>query len=134
MSTDRVAVIGDPIEHSLSPAMHTAALAAAGIDGNYEAVQVSPAQLHAAVGQLRREYRGFNVTLPHKEAILPFLDFLDPSARDVRAANTVVNGHEWLIFKHATCASRITILDHWMGREVPRRAIIAGGAENIDCT
>lgn len=91
MSTDRFAVIGDPIEHSLSPAMHTAALAAAGIDGNYEAVHVSPAQLQAAVGQLRREYRGFNVTLPHKEAILPFLDFLDPSARDVGAANTVVN-------------------------------------------
>ncbi len=88
---NRLAVIGDPIAHSLSPAMHNAALHAAGIAGSYQAIQVSSDKLEAQIHLLRAQgYRGFNVTIPHKERIAAYLDQIDVSAR-IGAVNTVVN-------------------------------------------
>lgn len=96
--TDRYAVIGDPIAHSLSPAMQSAAFQAAGLDAGYEAIHVAPAALPEAVARLRAEdYRGFNVTVPHKEAILPLLDRLDTVAEAVGAVNTVVREGDALV-------------------------------------
>ena len=94
---NRLAVVGDPIAHSLSPAMHNAALRAAGIAGSYQAIQVSSPELEAQVRLLRdQEYRGFNVTIPHKERIAACLDQIDASAR-IGAVNTVVNQQGALI-------------------------------------
>ncbi len=93
---NRLAVIGDPISHSLSPAMHNAALRAAGIAGSYQAVHVSSPELEAQVHRLRDQgYRGFNVTIPHKERIAACLDQIDASAR-IGAVNTVVNQQDVL--------------------------------------
>ena len=92
MSANRFAVIGDPIEHSLSPAMHNAALAAAGISGTYESIRVSPRDLAGCVEQLRRDrYCGFNVTIPHKEAVVAHLDWVSRPASLLAAVNTVVS-------------------------------------------
>lgn len=84
-------VIGHPIAHSLSPQMHNASFAATGQDYAYVPLDVSPEALPAAVAGLGAlGFRGFNVTMPHKEAILPLLDEVDAAARLVGAVNTVV--------------------------------------------
>lgn len=89
-ATKNLGVIGYPIAHSFSPCMQNAAIAAAGADYAYIALPVAPAALAAAVEGLRScGFAGFNVTIPHKVAILPLLDALDESARAVGAVNTV---------------------------------------------
>ena len=89
--TRLLGVIGHPITHTLSPKMHNAAFAASGLDYVYVAMDVLPEDLAAAVSGLEvLGFRGFNVTMPHKEAILPLLDKLDETARTSGAVNTVV--------------------------------------------
>ena len=76
--TKNLAVIGWPIAHSLSPAMQNAALQKAGLDFAYIALPVAPEDLSEAVRGLRAlGFRGFNVTIPHKTAIIPLLDEVD---------------------------------------------------------
>jgi shikimate dehydrogenase len=89
-SNIRLAVIGDPVEHSLSPAMQGAALAAAGLPWRYQAVRVPPSELADATERLRATTQGFNVTVPHKLTVQQYLDDLAPSAVRVGAVNTVV--------------------------------------------
>lgn len=89
--TRLLGVIGHPIRHSLSPKMHNAAFAAFGLDFVYVPMDVSPGNLGDAVRGLRvLGFRGFNVTMPHKEEIIPFLDDLDEVARVSGAVNTVL--------------------------------------------
>ena len=86
----RFAVIGDPIAHSLSPQMQNAALRAMGEEGEYVAVQASPADLCKALNHLYKlGYEGLNVTVPHKEAVLDWLADTDDFATWVGAANTI---------------------------------------------
>lgn len=85
----RYAVIGDPVDHSLSPAMQNAAFAAAGVDATYEAVRVTRDAIGPAMERLRSELAGFNVTTPLKEAVLPYVDALTDVAREASAVNTV---------------------------------------------
>lgn len=91
-TTRLVAILGDPVSHSLSPAMHNAAFAAHGLDYAYVPLRVRPADLKAAVEALRTfGLRGANVTLPHKQAVIPFLDSLSETSRLMGAVNTIVN-------------------------------------------
>lgn len=84
-------LLGHPVAHSRSPAMQTAAFAAAGVDACYLALDVPPARLGEAIEGLKATNAlGFNLTIPHKEAAIPFMDALDESARAAGAANTVV--------------------------------------------
>jgi shikimate dehydrogenase len=86
------ALIGDPVEHSMSPPMHNAAYAELGLDFVYVSFRVIKERLAEAVTGLRAlNVRGFNVTMPHKVTIIPMLDALDPLARQIGAVNTVVN-------------------------------------------
>ncbi|TWT09070.1 shikimate dehydrogenase [Planomicrobium sp. CPCC 101079] len=85
------AVIGDPIAHSLSPYMHETWFKENGVDAAYIPVRVEPADLEKAFLALRTlGVSGFNITLPHKESILPMLDRLDETAAVMGAVNTVV--------------------------------------------
>jgi shikimate dehydrogenase len=85
-------LIGDPVEHTMSPAMHNAAFAELGLDCVYLPFHVKPADLVAAVNGLRAiNATGFNVTIPHKVTVTPLLDELDPLAQKIGAVNTVVN-------------------------------------------
>lgn len=90
--TSRVyGIIGSPVAHSLSPRMQNAALAACGIDAVYVPFPVDPRLLGEAVAGLRAlGVSGFNVTIPHKCSVMPFLDRIDSSARLAGAVNTVV--------------------------------------------
>jgi shikimate dehydrogenase len=83
-------VLGHPIGHSLSPAMHNAALREMGVDGVYVAFDVAPGDLPAALAGLRAlGVRGVNCTIPHKEALVPLMDELTPEAAAIGAVNTV---------------------------------------------
>lgn len=86
----KLILIGDPVAHSRSPLMQNAALAHLNVDACYEAVRVTSEDLAAQVAALRSpEYLGANVTLPHKQAVIPFLDRLDPVAAQIGAVNTI---------------------------------------------
>jgi shikimate dehydrogenase len=85
-----VCIIGNPIRHSLSPIMQNAAFAASNLDYIYVPFAVTPENLERAVIGLKAlGVCGFNVTIPHKTAIIPFLDQLDESAESAGAVNTV---------------------------------------------
>lgn len=84
-------VIGHPIKHSRSPLIHGSWIAEHGIDGSYEAIDVAPEALPAFVERLRQgEFAGGNVTIPHKEAVFALCDSVDPLAKTIGAANTLV--------------------------------------------
>jgi shikimate dehydrogenase len=88
----RLAVLGDPVEHSLSPGMQNAALAARRLPYRYDRLLVAPAELATAFACLRKlEFIGWNLTVPHKIAGYGLVDRLDPEAEALGAINTVVN-------------------------------------------
>ncbi len=83
-------VIGHPIAHSLSPAMQNAGIQAAELDYAYIAMPVKPEELGQAVEGLKSlGFRGFNVTIPHKQAVMDYLDEIQEDARIIGAVNTV---------------------------------------------
>jgi shikimate dehydrogenase len=92
------AVIGHPIGHSLSPLMHNTAFKLLDLDCQYEIQDVEPAMLKQAIERFREQkWSGFNVTVPLKEAVIPFLDEVVPEARAIGAVNTVVNRNNTFI-------------------------------------
>ena len=89
-TTKLLGVIGHPVEHSLSPAMHNAAISHLGVDFVYLPFPVKPEDLKAALaGFAAIGVRGFSITIPHKQAILPLLSSVSPIARSIGAVNTV---------------------------------------------
>jgi shikimate dehydrogenase len=86
-------LIGYPLSHSLSPAIHTAALRASGLAGSYSLFPVRPHDGQALINLLGRvrsgELNGLNVTLPHKQNVVPLLDAMTPAARSIGAVNTI---------------------------------------------
>lgn len=92
-STELFGIIGSPVRHSLSPAMHNAAFASLGMNRVYVPLPVR--DLAQAVSGLRGlGFKGASVTVPHKEAVLPFLDELDPVAEQIGAVNTLLLRHD----------------------------------------
>lgn len=88
--TQLLAVIGSPIGHSLSPLMHNAALEEMGLDWRYVALAIAPEDLAIGVAGMEAiGIQGFNVTIPHKQAIVPLLGSVSPVAQAVGAVNTV---------------------------------------------
>ena len=86
----RLGVMGWPVAHSLSPVMQNAALQALGLPWTYDLLPVPPPDLATAVQALRAQgFVGANVTVPHKQAIMPHLDGLTPVARAIGAVNTL---------------------------------------------
>ncbi|MEG4392353.1 shikimate dehydrogenase [Microcoleus sp. BROC3] len=89
-TTKLLGVIGHPVEHSLSPAMHNAAISHLGVDFVYLPFPVKPEDLKVALaGFAAIGVRGFSITIPHKQAILPLLSEVSPIARAIGAVNTV---------------------------------------------
>src|SRR5579875_1942849 len=90
-STRLAGVIGDPVGHSLSPALHNAAFEALGLDWVYLAFPVAAGRVGGAVEAVRAlGIAGLNVTMPHKAAVLPHLDRVSPTVAALGAANTLV--------------------------------------------
>lgn len=96
--TDVYGILGHPIGHSLSPAMHNRAFAALGIDALYVPFAVAPERLVQAVASIRPlNLRGVNVTLPHKSTIMPLLDRIEPDAQAIGAINTIFHDGDRLV-------------------------------------
>ena len=92
MATAKMGIIGFPIHHSISPVFQQAALDHLGLDATYEAWEVEPGSVGDFVNGLRSpDTMGINVTVPHKEAVIPFLDEVDDWATSAGAVNTIVN-------------------------------------------
>jgi shikimate dehydrogenase len=86
------ALIGDPVAHSLSPTIHNAAFKALGLNYAYVAFRVVDEELKDAISGCRSlGFIGFNVTMPHKTRVAPFLDVVDAAAQKIGAVNTVLN-------------------------------------------
>ena len=85
-------ILGYPIRHSLSPLMHNAAIEKMGLDLLYLPFEVKPDKLSCAVDAIRiLDIIGVNVTIPHKENIMKYLDKISPEAKKIGAVNTIVN-------------------------------------------
>ncbi len=128
----QLAVIGYPIKHSVSPAMHQAALDSEGIEATYVRVEVAPDDLPAFVDELRTgEWAGINVTVPHKEAIVPLLDELAPEAAAIGAVNTVVISEGKLVGHNTDSAGFLRAIRNDGGFDPEGRVVAllgAGGA------
>ncbi len=92
------AIIGDPVEHSLSPVMHNAAFKELGLNLVYVAFTVTRNELKEAISGARTlGLRGLNVTMPHKNAVMKYLDKIDSTAKSIGAVNTILNNKGKLI-------------------------------------
>lgn len=97
----KAAVIGDPIDHSLSPKIHNFLLRKHGIDGVYIALRIAKADLIQSVSALvKMGFAGFNVTMPYKEEIFKICDFTSNSAKLTKAVNTVIITSNKRLFGH----------------------------------
>lgn len=114
----RLGLIGCPLEHSLSPALHNAALQACGLQGVYSLFHVNQGDsrsLNALLGQVRTgELTGLNITIPHKQNIIRFLDELTPSARAIGAVNTIYIKEGKLIGENTDAPGFLTDLNNFL--------------------
>ena len=109
--TIKAGIFGYPISHSISPAMHQAALDHAGIDATYDAWETPPDALAQGVLMLRGDdYLGANVTVPHKQAVMEHLDEIDELATRIGAVNTIVNDDGRLLGSNTDAAGFIDSL------------------------
>jgi shikimate dehydrogenase len=118
------AVLGSPIAHSLSPALHRAAYAALDLDGwTYRAIECTPAELAVVLRGLDDEgLAGVSLTMPLKKAVLPLLTSTEPLAAEVGAANTVLFDDEWAGFNTDVPG----MVDALGGIDVPDAATVLG--------
>ncbi|MBN1661146.1 MAG: shikimate dehydrogenase [Anaerolineae bacterium] len=123
--------MGWPVGHSVSPAMHNAAFAALGLSWRYEPLAVPPEDLAHAVERLAAEgWRGANVTVPHKEAVVGLLDDVDGPARTIGAVNTIVTRQGGLVGANTDAPGAMEALRQGGFEPAGRRALVlgAGGA------
>lgn len=124
-------IIGDPVEHSVSPAMHNAAFRELKLDYIYLPFRVAPENLKKAIDGMRALHIcGLSVTLPHKVAVMQYLDEIDPLAAKIGAVNTIVNENEKLKGYNTDAAGFIQALKQNGIKLSDRQAVIlgAGGA------
>ncbi len=125
-------VFGDPVKHSLSPLMHNAAFNHVAIDAIYVPFHVPSGSLATAVSAIRSlGIKGINVTIPHKEAIIPFLDEVDQTAQRVGAVNTVVNSNGRLVGYNTDSSGFLRSACSDLGFKPPGSQVVllgAGGA------
>ncbi len=126
--TKRVVLIGHPVAHSLSAAMQQAAFDHLGIDARYELWDRTPAQLAETVAELRgEEFLGANVTIPHKERVVPLVDRQTEEAHATGAVNTLTREGRKLVGHNTDVAGFKVALDRLVGRQkMPRHAVVLG--------
>lgn len=129
--TIRVGLVGDPVAHSLSPALQQPALDALGIPARYELWATPAAVLPERIAGLRApDVLGANVTVPHKQAVMALLDEVAPVARRVGAVNTIINRDGRLLGDNTDVAGFAAALGEVAPERAGHRALIlgAGGA------
>ena len=130
--TNRVVLIGHPVAHSFSGGMQQAAFDALGIDARYELWDRRPLDLADAVAELRGDdFLGANITIPHKEHVVPLVDRLTEEAQAIGAVNVISRDGKKLVGNNTDVAGFKSALDKLVGRQkMPRQAVVlgAGGA------
>lgn len=130
-NTKVLCVIGHPIEHSMSPTMHNAAIKALDLDYVYVAYNIHPDNLEKAVeGFKALDIKGINVTVPHKENIMKYLDEIDPIAEKIGAINTIKNENGFLRARNTDAAgAKKALLD--AGCEISGKNILFLGSGGV---
>ena len=119
------AVIGNPVSHSLSPVMHNRAFSRLGVNGIYVAMQVT--DIGPAVSGIRAlGIQGASITIPHKQAILPYLDEVDETAKAIGAVNTLINRKGALFGCNTDCIGAIKALSE--KTDISNRKVLIVGA------
>lgn len=130
--TKTLGIFGYPISHTLSPAMHNAVIKALGLDMAYLPFEVKPSNLKEAINGIKSlGIIGVNITIPHKESVIRFLDAISEEARLVGAVNTIVNKDRKLIGYNTDGSGYIASLKEELGFNPKSKRIIiigAGGA------
>jgi shikimate dehydrogenase len=124
-------LIGDPVEHSCSPLMHNAAFQYLRINSVYLALQVRTDGLSEAINGIKSmSIPGMNVTIPHKVAIMKYLDEIDPNAKKIGAVNTVINKDGRLIGYNTDGKGALAALKNEKVDPVGKKVVLlgAGGA------
>jgi shikimate dehydrogenase len=126
--TKRVVLIGHPVAHSLSGAMQQAAFDHLGIDAQYELWDRPPVALAEAIAELRTEgFLGANVTIPHKERVVPHVDRQTEEAHATGAINTITKEGRKLVGHNTDVAGFTVALDKLVGKQkMPRHAVVLG--------
>jgi shikimate dehydrogenase len=126
--TKRVVLIGHPVAHSLSGAMQQAAFDELGVDARYELWDKPPIDLADAVAELRTDdFLGANVTIPHKERVVPMVDRLTEEATATGAVNTITREGKRLVGHNTDVAGFDVALDKLVGRQkMPKQAVVLG--------
>jgi shikimate dehydrogenase len=126
--TKRVVLIGHPVAHSLSGAMQQAAFDELGIDATYELWDRAPIDLAEAIEELRGDtFLGANVTIPHKERVVPMVDRLTEDAQATGAVNTITREGKRLVGHNTDIPGFKVALDHLVGKQkMPRQAVVMG--------
>ncbi len=124
----RCAVLGDPVEHSLSPALHRAAYAALGLDWTYDAVRVPSGGLPAFLAGLDDEWRGLSLTMPLKREAMPLLASRDAWADLAGAANTLLLDGDGVHGLNTDVPGAIAALREATPASVDRAVVLGGGA------
>jgi shikimate dehydrogenase len=126
--TKRIVLIGHPVAHSLSGAMQQAAFDHLGVDARYELWDRAPIDLADAIAELRTDdFLGANVTIPHKERVVPMMDRLTDEAHATGAVNTLTREGRKLVGHNTDVAGFKIALDKLVGRQkMPRHAVVLG--------
>lgn len=127
----RVGLIGNPVAHSRSPRMHNAAFAALGMNHHYELWHTEAEEVAVRVGDIRAaEIAGANVTVPHKQAVMPYLDEISETARRIGAVNTIIPQGDRLVGDNTDAYGFQASVRERYGDIAPQRAVVlgAGGA------
>ncbi|MFH1752933.1 MAG: shikimate dehydrogenase [Candidatus Omnitrophota bacterium] len=127
----RYGLVGYPVKHSLSPAMHNAAFKDLGIDAEYELFEVKPQDLGEFFAAFKERLAGANVTIPHKEASIEYLDEVKEAAGSIGAVNTVISENGRLIGDNTDVSGFLEALKNDLGFKADgKKAVVlgAGGA------
>ena len=119
--TFKLGLIGYPLEHSLSPRIHTASLKACGLEGNYSLFPVLPVDKQGLKDLLNRvrtkEIQGLNVTIPHKQNVIELMDELTPTAKAIGAVNTIYFRDEKLVGDNTDASGFLADLKKFVNME-----------------
>jgi len=129
----KLGLIGFPVSHSLSPKIQNAALTACGLDGEYSLFPIAPDDLQALKDLLdcvrSGEITGLNVTIPHKQNVIPFIDELTPTAKTIGAVNVIYMRENKLIGDNTDAAGFLVDLKKFIGNSdsgVGKSALVLG--------
>ena len=128
-STTLLGIIGDPVAHTASPAMHNAAFQQLGLNYAYVPLHVRAGDLGRSIEAIRTlHFRGFNVTVPHKETVIPYLDDLDPLAKAIGAVNTIIRIENRLVGYNTDAPGFLSAIQHEIGMGMTGKKVAIIGA------